>query len=73
MLEMNVSDFRQKCLSLMEQLPAEGILITKHGRPVAKIVPIRESAAELIGSVPGLVLDPDDDLFSTGATWDAQS
>ena len=73
MQEMNASEFRQKCLALMEDLPAEGVLITKHGRPLAKLTPVRSSSAELIGSVPGLIVDPTDDLFSTAIDWDAQS
>ncbi len=73
MQEMNVSEFRQKCLSLIDELPADGIVITRRGRPVAKVLPVRESCAGLIGSVPGLVIDPDDDLFSTGIKWDAES
>jgi antitoxin (DNA-binding transcriptional repressor) of toxin-antitoxin stability system len=71
--EMNVSEFRQKCLTLMDDLPAEGILITRHGHPVAKLMPVRESCGDLIGSVPGLVIDPGDDLFTTGIQWDAES
>ena len=73
MQEMNVSEFRQKCLSLMDDLPAEGILITKHGHPVAKLVPVQPSPADLIGSVPDFLYDNGDDLFSTGIEWDAQS
>ena len=73
MREINISEFRQKCLTLMDDVPAEGIVITKHGRPVAKLVPIRQSPAELIGSVPDLLVDNNDDLFSTGIKWDAQS
>jgi antitoxin (DNA-binding transcriptional repressor) of toxin-antitoxin stability system len=73
MQEMNVSEFRRKCLALMDNLPADGILITKHGHPVAKLTPVRRSCADLIGSVPGMVIDPNDDLFSTGIEWDAES
>jgi antitoxin (DNA-binding transcriptional repressor) of toxin-antitoxin stability system len=73
MKKINASEFRQKCLSLMDDLPAEGILITKLGHPVAKLIPVRQSSADLIGSVPGIVLDPEDDLFSTRMEWDAES
>jgi antitoxin (DNA-binding transcriptional repressor) of toxin-antitoxin stability system len=73
MQEMNVSEFRRKCLALMDDLPADGILITKHGHPVAKLTPVHRSCADLIGSVPGMVIDPNDDLFSTGIEWDAES
>ena len=73
MQEINVSEFRRKCLTLVDDLPPEGILITKRGHPVAKLTPLPKSCADLIGSVPGLVLDPKDDLFSTRITWDAES
>ena len=73
MQEISVSEFRQKCLALIDGLPADGILITRHGRPVAKILPVAPSCAELIGSVPGMAADPDDDLLSTGIRWNAES
>jgi len=58
---------------LIDDLPAEGILITRHGHPVAKLMPVRQSCADLIGSVPGMVADPGDDLFTTGIEWNAES
>lgn len=71
--EISVSDFRQQCLSLMDRLPAEGILITRHGHPVAKLVPVRPaSCSELIGTL-AILPDNHDDLFSTGERWDAES
>ena len=70
---LNITEFRAQCLQLLEQVPTEGILITKRGQPVAKIVPVRRSPAELIGNVPSLATDPDDDLFSTGIRWNAES
>jgi len=73
MQEMNASEFRQKCLALMDDLPGEGILITRHGRPLAKLTPVHPSNADLIGSVPDLVVNPQDDLLSAGIEWDAQS
>jgi prevent-host-death family protein len=73
MQEINVSDFRAKCLTLFEELPADGIVVTKHGRPVATVTPVSSSNGDPIGSLPGLVLDPGDDLFSTGIVWNAQS
>ena len=73
MQQLNVSEFRQKCLALLDSLPPEGILITKHGHPIAKLTPVHPSCKDLIGSIPNLVADPNDDLFSTGIEWDAQS
>ena len=73
MQEINVSEFGQKCLALMADLPADGILITNHGHPVAKLTPVRVSCADLIGSVPEVVIDPSDDLFTAAIKWDAES
>jgi prevent-host-death family protein len=73
MQEISVSDFRQQCLALIDQLPAEGILITRHGHPVARLLPVRPaSCAPLIGSIP-ILADPSDDLFSTGERWEADA
>ncbi len=73
MQEITVSVFRKKCLALMDHIPDEGILITRHGHPVAKLVPAGESYLDLMGSIPGLVVDRNDDLFSPGIEWNAES
>ena len=70
---INISEFRQQCLSLVDQLPSEGILIARHGEPVAKLLPVRGSGADLIGTAPDFLYDNDDDLFTTGIRWDAES
>jgi antitoxin (DNA-binding transcriptional repressor) of toxin-antitoxin stability system len=49
----------------------EGIIITKRGRPVAKLIPIGAESASLIGSLKGkLVIDGG--ILSTGVRWDAE-
>ena len=74
MREISVSDFRQQCLALMDALPPEGVVITRHGHPVAKLFPVRPaSCADLIGTVALLPDNGNDDLFSTGERWDAES
>jgi prevent-host-death family protein len=58
--------FKTNCLSLMDEVKAkrEPILITKHGRPVAKLVPVNTSTDEIFGffsgrgSVTGDVVSP---------------
>ena len=73
-MEMSVSEFRQQCLSLLDQLPPEGITLTRHGKPIARVMPVQPgSCADLIGSAPDLIVDPDDDLLTTGIRWDAES
>jgi antitoxin (DNA-binding transcriptional repressor) of toxin-antitoxin stability system len=40
MKDLSVTEFRRQCLSLLEELPEEGIVLTKHGHPVARVTPV---------------------------------
>jgi len=64
--------FKAQCLSLLDRVGPEGIVITKHGRPVAKLIPISASSASLIGRLKGKIRITGN-ILSTGARWDAQS
>jgi antitoxin (DNA-binding transcriptional repressor) of toxin-antitoxin stability system len=41
MKDISITEFRRQCLSLLEDLPEEGIVITKHGQPFARVAPLR--------------------------------
>jgi len=44
MRSLSVTEFRRQCLSLLDRLPEEGeegIVITKHGQPIARVAPMR--------------------------------
>jgi prevent-host-death family protein len=71
--QIPISELRERLLSLVDDLPQEGVLITRHGRPIAKLTPVRHTNSDLIGSLPGIIVDPEDDLFSTNEQWDAES
>jgi antitoxin (DNA-binding transcriptional repressor) of toxin-antitoxin stability system len=62
----------EKCLAVLDRVGPDGVVITKHGRPVAKLIPIEAGFADLIGSLRGR-LRIKGDVLSTGARWDAQS
>jgi prevent-host-death family protein len=64
--------FKAQCLSLLDRVGPEGIVITKHGKPVAKLIPVDVEWATLIGSLKGK-LTIKGDLRSTGMRWDAES
>ena len=72
MVSISASKFREQCLALMEHLDAEGIVITKFGKPVAKVIPIQSSCAHLIGALKGKIRIKSD-VLSTGLEWDASS
>ena len=71
MKTIGAAQFKEHCLALLDEVGPEGIVITKHGKPVAKLIPIEVESASLIGSLRGK-LAIKGDLLSTGARWDAQ-
>jgi antitoxin (DNA-binding transcriptional repressor) of toxin-antitoxin stability system len=69
---MNATKFKEQCLAVLDHLDPEGIVITKHGKPVARLIPAHSGCAELIGSMKGKIRIHGD-ILSTGIEWDAQS
>ncbi len=70
---MTVTEFKAKCLRLVEELDADGIVLTKRGRPVARVVPADSGGnRDLIGAMKGRIVVKGD-LYSTGTRWHAQS
>lgn len=68
--EIRASDFKATCLALLDEVAESHaeFVVTKYGRPVARLVPI-EPAGSVRGSIT-FVTD-DDDLLSTGESWEA--
>ncbi len=63
--------FKAKCLQLMDdvQKHQKEIIITKFGKPVAKLVPIKkERPKEIFGCMKG-ILKIHGDIMSTGERW----
>jgi len=72
MKQIAAAKFKEQCLAILDEVAPEGIVITKHGRPVAKLIPIRAESADLIGSLKGK-LRVKGDILSTGINWRAES
>ncbi len=72
MRQIPAAKFKEQCLALLEQVDPDGIVITKRGKPVAKLIPIGADSASLIGSLRGKVRIKGD-ILSTGLRWDAES
>ena len=55
MKQMPAGSFKTKCLALMDEVQSkrETILITKHGKPVAKLVPAGAESNEIYGFLAG--------------------
>ena len=39
MKEIGAAKFKEQCLALLDQLDADGLIVTKHGKPVARVIP----------------------------------
>lgn len=80
MNSVGVAYFQKHCPELLAQLNAEGLLITRDGKPIAKVIPCEPSEQEndevqwasLIGSLKDQIVIKGD-IFSTGIRWDAES
>ncbi|MYD43807.1 MAG: type II toxin-antitoxin system prevent-host-death family antitoxin [Gammaproteobacteria bacterium] len=67
---IGVSKFKERCLSLLDSLEAEGLVITKHGRPIARVLPYPKEPQDLYGILKHKITIHGD-VFSTGVSWDA--
>jgi len=49
--EIDVRKFKAQCLAIMDQVLTSGepVLITKHGKPVARLVPAQNDADDIFG------------------------
>lgn len=67
------AEFKARCLELMDRVRETGVeyVITKHGTPVAKLVPVVEQANEpLFGSMKGTVVAYERPLDPLDAEYD---
>lgn len=71
MRTIGAAKFKEECLAILDDVGEDGVVITKRGRPVAKLIPIRAESAALIGALDGK-LTIKGDIESTGLSWDAQ-
>lgn len=70
---LTATEFKARCLRILENLGTSGIIVTKRGRPVAKVIPIGSiDNSKLIGLMKGKVIVRGN-IFSTGRKWNAQS
>lgn len=71
--QVTATDAKAKILRLLDEAAAgEEIEITRHGRPVARLVPA-SGARSLEGSFAGVAVTAveEQQLFSTGEAWNA--
>lgn len=72
MKTIGAAKFKEQCLALLDSLDTDGLIVTKHGKPVARVVPYDQQWADLIGSLRHKI-EIKGDIFTTGVRWDADA
>lgn len=72
MKTIGAAKFKEQCLALLDRLDVEGLVVTKHGKPVARVIPYDQQCADLIGSLRDKI-KVRGDLLATGVRWDADA
>jgi prevent-host-death family protein len=73
---VGATEFKAHCLALLDQVAQDrvALVVTKHGRPVAKLVPYEEEApGQAFGILAGTVKAADDLTAPTGEAWKADA
>ncbi|MGD0095475.1 MAG: type II toxin-antitoxin system prevent-host-death family antitoxin [Terracidiphilus sp.] len=65
-------EFKAKCLKLLDEVAEkrQPLLITKHGKPVAQVIPV-PGERNIVGSMKGSVLWMGDIISPIDVEWDA--
>lgn len=69
---ISVSDFKARCLGLLEDVAQKKhmLIITKFGKPMARVMPIENTKPPLLGSWKGVVeVEGDIVHFDTSDEW----
>ena len=71
--EVSASEFKAKCLQILDDVADHhtSVVVTKHGKPVARLIPIEDQRQPLGGSWQGSVQVHGDLLdFDTSLDWE---
>ncbi|HVN06462.1 MAG TPA: type II toxin-antitoxin system Phd/YefM family antitoxin [Bryobacteraceae bacterium] len=71
--EIPAGEFKAKCLKLLDEVQQRRreIVITKRGKPVARVVPVAGSGNQVFGRMRGTIEILGDIVSPTGEVWNA--
>jgi len=74
-MKIPAGQFKAQCLKLMDEVNTrhEEVVITKRGKPVARLVPYEETSVPIHGFMKNTVTIIGDVVSPTGEKWDAES
>jgi prevent-host-death family protein len=70
---MKASEFKAKCLAIMDQVAESGeaVVVTKNGKPLVELVPHKKAKRGLIGVLKGDLEIKGDIMSPIDVEWDA--
>lgn len=73
MKTVKASEFKAKCLQLMDEVAETGdpIIITKNGKPISRLVPFRTKPETLYGALKGSIVITGDIVAPIDTEWEA--
>ncbi len=74
-MKISAGQFKAQCLKLMDEVNTrhEEVVITKRGKPVARLVPYEETSVPIHGFMKNTVTIIGDVVSPTGEKWDVES
>ena len=73
--QIAAADFKANCLRLMDEVARQraAIIITKRGKPIAKLVPVDEEPVDLFGYMAGTAEISGDIVEPIAIEWEADA
>ena len=73
MKTIKASEFKAKCLKLMDEVAESGetLVITKNGKPVAELSPVKKPVKSLLGAHAGQIKVLGDIISPVDVEWEA--
>ncbi len=72
---IQADQFKAECLKIMDEVKKtrRSVIITKHNKPIAKLVPFEEGSDHLFGRMKGTIQIKGDIIEPIGKAWEADS
>ena len=70
---MSAAEFKAKCLDVLDQVAASGhgVVVTKRGKPVARLVPMVNRPKSIVGAMKGEIEILGDIVSPLDVKWEA--
>ena len=74
MRTIKASEFKAKCLKIMDEVAATGepVIITKNGVPITQLIPAKRRPETLFGALKGSILYMGDIISPIDEEWAAE-